>query len=80
LAAQLRRPCRIEHRRELDDDGLRTNKGAHGFDMEALGMLRVEPPPPDRRTDGYGKIVREDSKVDSMFGTHTTSMFFLFYL
>ena len=80
LALELGWPCRIQRHRELDNDGLRANKGAHGFHTEALGILRFEPPAPHRRTDGHGNISREDIKVGSFFGTHTTSMFVLFYL
>ena len=74
LAVQLRRPGRIKRCRELDDDGLRAHKGTYGFYMEALRMLRFEPPPPDRRTDGYSKISRQGIKVGRSFGTHTTSI------
>ncbi len=48
--------------------------------MEALHMLRFAPPTPDRRTDPRGKVSRKDIKVESMCGTHTTSLFLLFYL
>lgn len=80
LAVQLRWPGRIKRCRELDHDGLCTNKRAHGFHMEALGILRFEPPAPNRRTDSHGKVSRQDIKVESIFGTHTTSIFPLFYL
>jgi len=74
LALQLRGPQPIERRRELYDDGLRANKGAHGFHMEALGMLRFEPPAPNRRADGHGNLARQGIKVISIFGPHITSM------
>lgn len=70
LTAQLRRTRRIERRGELDHYGLGPNKRPHGFHMEVLRMLRVEPPAPYCCSNCHGQVPCQGIKMEGMTCTH----------
>jgi hypothetical protein len=70
LTVQLRRTRRIERRGELDHYGLGPNKRPHGFHMEVLRMLRVEPPAPYGCANFHGQGPCQGIKMEGMTCTH----------